>query len=65
MGKIYRNEKPVGYDFHNRRNDGNQCAGFGKVIKTITKRKERQREREMCYRALINHDDYEKRFAGE
>lgn len=63
MSKTVRGDKAVGYDFWSRRCFGH--IGSGKISKTITKRKERHRNKKISRNALFDSNDFEMRFAGE
>lgn len=65
MSRTRKKSKPVGLDFWSRRCFGNGCMGYGKSAKWITKRKERARNKRMCYSAKLNPSKFEKRFPGE
>lgn len=65
MSRTRKGNKSPGEDFWSRRNFGYGSAGYGKIRKTITKRKKRRKDRLMEHKILKDPEDYEKRFPGE
>ena len=52
MGKTWRGEKGPGFDYQSKRNDGFQCAGYGKYTKKKTQGKMRTEKKKAIKRAL-------------
>ena len=65
MSNTIRGEKASGYDYWSRRCFGSKVIAPGKFAKKFTKRKERNRNKKMCYNAMYDNEKYEKRFKGE
>ena len=65
MSNTIRGEKAPGYDYWSRRCFGCTVMSPGAVAKNITKRRERRRNKKMCYDATYDNEKYEKRFNGE
>lgn len=65
MSRTRKGQKSPGHDFWSRRCFGSMSDRSGRLAKQITKRCERQRDRENEFRAMQNPEDYEGRFPGE
>jgi len=65
MSRTIKKTKETGDDFWSRRCFGVTSLGVGYIAKWITKHKERQRNKRMAYKAMHDHEDFEKRFPGE
>lgn len=65
MSRSRKGGKGCGYDYWGRRCFGNMGMGYGPVAKTITKRKERARNRSIERMAMADPESAPGRFPGE